>query len=230
MKKSLNTRMIVAIDGPAGAGKSTIARRVADRSGFLYIDTGAMYRAVALAALRAAVPLDNQTALARIADEAQIELGASVMLNGEDVSEAIRTPEVSQAASKVSAAPGVRVALVRKQQAMGARNRAVMEGRDIGTVVFPRAEVKIFLTASPEERARRRVEELRAKGVAADHADVAREMRERDLRDSTREVSPLRKADDAVEVDTTGLTLEQVEAVVLALVEARMSKMEESAT
>jgi cytidylate kinase len=222
--------MIVAIDGPAGAGKSTIARRVADRTGFLYIDTGAMYRAVALAALRAGVALEDEAALARIAEDAQIELGGGVRLNGEDISEAIRTPVVSQAASKVSAAPGVRAALVRKQQAMGASACAVMEGRDIGTVVFPGAEVKVFLTATPEERARRRVEELRAKGIAAEVTDVAREMRERDLRDSTREVSPLRRADDAIEVDTTGWTLEQVEAAVLRLVEVRMAETEERAT
>jgi CMP/dCMP kinase len=230
MEEPLKTRTIVAIDGPAGAGKSTIARRVAERMSFLYIDTGAMYRAVALAALRAGVPLDDDAALARIAEGARIELGGGVRLNGEDISEAIRTPEVSQAASRVSAAPGVRAALVRKQQAMGAQGCAVMEGRDIGTVVFPQAEVKVFLTATAEERARRRVEELRAKGIAAEVADVAREMRERDLRDSTREVSPLRRADDAFEIDTTGLTLEQVEAAVLKLVAARMAETEENAT
>lgn len=211
----------MAIDGPAGAGKSTIARRVAHRLGFLYIDTGAMYRAVALAALRARIPLDDEAGLSPLAEAARIDLAGGVRLNGEDVTEAIRTPEVSQGASKVAAVAGVRTAMVRKQQAMGARESAVMEGRDIGTVVFPQAEVKVFLTASAEERARRRVEELRGKGLEADFAEVAQEMRQRDIRDSTRETSPLKKAEDAVELDTTGLSLDEVEAAVLRLVEAR---------
>jgi CMP/dCMP kinase len=226
MKGLLETRTIVAIDGPAGAGKSTIARRVAQRLGFLYIDTGAMYRAVALAALRARIPLDDEARLSPLAEAARIELAGGVRLNGEDVTEAIRTPEVSQGASKVAAVAGVRTAMVRKQQAMGARESAVMEGRDIGTVVFPQAEVKVFLTASAEERARRRVEELRGKGQEADFAEVAQEMRQRDIRDSTRETSPLKKAEDAVELDTTGLSLDEVEAAVLRLVEARQIGIE----
>ena len=214
--------MVVAIDGPAGAGKSTIARRVAARMQYLYIDTGAMYRAVALAALRAGIDWDAADQVSALADRCDIELpgAGQVRLNGEDVSEAIRAPEISQGASKVSAIPGVRTTLVRKQQEMGARHSVVMEGRDIGTVVFPQAPVKVFLNATIDERVRRRVEELKLKGLRTDAAEVEREMRERDLRDSTRAASPLQKAADAVELDTTGLTLDQVEEKVLDLVRA----------
>ena len=215
--------MIVAIDGPAGAGKSTIARRVAARMGYLYIDTGAMYRAVALAAKRAGVDWDDAGAVTEMADHCRIELPGPglVRLDGEDVSEAIRAPDISQGASKVSAIPGVRTTLVRKQQEMGARQAVVMEGRDIGTVVFPQAPVKVFLNATLAERARRRLEELRMKGINADAAEVEREMHERDLRDSTRAASPLQRAADAVELDTTGLTLDQVEERVLEMVRAK---------
>lgn len=221
---------MVAIDGPAGAGKSTIARRVAARLGFVYIDTGAMYRAVALWARRLNVSWDDAEQLEPLARDAQIELGASgfVTLNGEDVSEAIRAPEISQGASKVSAAGGVRRALVAKQQAMAERHPVVMEGRDIGTVVFPEARVKIFLDAHPAERARRRVEELRTKGVAVVAAEVESEIRERDRRDTTRPESPLRRAPDAAYLDTTPLTLEQVEDAILAIVRGKTQEGKEA--
>ncbi len=216
----------IAIDGPAGAGKSTIARRVAARLGFVYIDTGAMYRAVALAALRSDTALDDAPTLESLArdSEIQFEPGATrVLLNGEDVSEAIRRPEISPAASKVSALPGVRRAMVDKQRELAAHHSVVMEGRDIGTVVFPDAGVKIYLDASPEVRAARRVLELAEKGIAADAAEVAREIHERDLRDSTRADSPLRPAADAIHVDTTGLSLDQVESAILKIIADRTS-------
>ena len=216
--------MIVAIDGPAGAGKSTIARRVAARLGAVYIDTGAMYRSVALLALRSGTDLADAARLESLARAADIEFeagSARTLLNGEDVSEAIRKPEVSPAASKVSAIPGVRRALVEKQRRMGMAASVVMEGRDIGTVVFPNAEVKIFLDADPEVRAARRVRELQEKGPAPPAAEVAREIRERDHRDSTRADSPLVAAADAVRLDTTALSLDQVEQAILEVIARR---------
>jgi len=191
--------MVVAIDGPAGAGKSTVARSLAARLGFTYLDSGAMYRCVALASLeRGADP-------AEIAGAVRIELGDRVLLDGRDVSELIRTPEVSERASLAAAEPAVRAAMAAEQRRLLARGDWVAEGRDIGTVVAPAAEVKVFLTADPGERARRRADEL---GV--EHALVLAEQAIRDQRDSTRNHSPLRPADDAAELDTTGLTLEQV--------------------
>lgn len=218
--------MVVAIDGPAGAGKSTIARRVAGRLGFTYIDTGAMYRAVALAAVRAGIDLAGQAEVEELARTVTIDFPqhGGVLLNGEDVSEAIRAPEMSPAASKVSVFPGVRRALVEKQRAIGAGHSVVMEGRDIGSVVFPDAEVKIYLDADPAVRAARRVRELREKGVEADAALIEREMRERDHRDSTRADSPLTRAADAVYLDTTPLNPEQVEAAILDIVRDRFEK------
>jgi cytidylate kinase len=226
----LQEHLIIAIDGPAGAGKSTLARRLASRLGFVYIDTGAMYRAVALWARRAGLNGADDAALERLARDADIVLteDSRVILNGEDVTREIRDPEISQSASKVSAVGGVRRALVEKQQRMGGRTSLVMEGRDIGTVVFPEAGVKIFLDASPEVRAERRLKELREKGVDADPADVAREMRERDERDRTRADSPLRQAPDAVYVDTSAMTLDEAEEALLSAVRARMNKGKES--
>jgi len=217
-------RVVVAIDGPAGAGKSTVARRVAQTLGFIYIDTGAMYRAVALWAQRAGVPADDMHRLGQLAQEADIgfRAGAStVLLNGEDVSEAIRAPEMSSMASKVSAVPAVRRALVEKQRAMAAESSVVMEGRDIGTVVFPDARVKIFLDADPAVRARRRVEELRRKGVPVDESAAAREMAERDERDSTRADAPLMQAPDAAYLDTTGLSIDEVVEEILKITRSR---------
>jgi cytidylate kinase len=197
--------MLIAIDGPAGAGKSTVARAVADALGFTYLDTGAMYRCIALAELRGA---GDPLACA-------IELGDTVTLDGEDVSAAIRTPQVSERASHVAARPEVRAHLVDLQRSMIAGGDYVAEGRDIGTVVAPDAELKVFLTASPEERARRRAEQL---GV--DVASVLADQRERDTRDTTREHSPLQPADDAVLVDTTGLSIDEVVARIVGLVGA----------
>ncbi|MEK7404103.1 MAG: (d)CMP kinase [Acidobacteriota bacterium] len=222
----MSKRAVVAIDGPAGAGKSTIARRVAEKLGFVYIDTGAMYRAVALWALRAGIELTDMRRLEQLARAARIEFEAGssrVLLNGEDVTDAIRAPEVSSAASIVSTYPGVRGAMVVEQRRIAAERSVVMEGRDIGTVVFPEAEVKIFLDADPEARARRRLLEMQKKGEDSDADEVARDMRERDQRDRTRAEAPLLQAPDAAYVDTTPLTIDEVEQVTLKLVRKRIS-------
>jgi cytidylate kinase len=190
---------VVAIDGPAGAGKSTVARALAQELGYTYLDSGAMYRAVALAALR------KRVAPADVAGSLRIELGEQIRLDGEDVSAAIRSPEVSEAASRAAADPEVRRAMVAEQRRLLSAGDWVAEGRDIGTVVAPEAAVKVFLTADPEERARRRAAEL---GV--DPRTVLAEQTIRDERDRAREHSPLAAAPDAVQIDTTGLTLDQV--------------------
>jgi cytidylate kinase len=218
---NLTKRITIAIDGPAGAGKSTLARRIAAKLGYVYVDSGAMYRAVALWALRSNVALSDMHRLEQLANAAQIEFapgGAVVLLNDEDVSSAIRTPEVSQAASEVSLVPAVRRALVRKQREIGEKVSIVMEGRDIGTVVFPDATVKIFLDAIPEERATRRANE-----VALPAEIVEQQIRERDQRDRGRAESPLVQAPDAIYVDTTGLSIEEVEAAVLKIIRDRTS-------
>jgi len=217
----LTKRITIAIDGPAGAGKSTLARRIAAKLGYVYVDSGAMYRAVALWALRSNVALSDMHRLEQLANAAQIEFapgGAVVLLNDEDVSSAIRTPEVSQAASEVSLVPAVRRALVRKQREIGEKVSIVMEGRDIGTVVFPDATVKIFLDAIPEERATRRANE-----VALPAEIVEQQIRERDQRDRGRIESPLVQAPDAVYVDTTGLSIEEAEAAILKIIRDRTS-------
>lgn len=218
--------IVVAIDGPAGAGKSTIARRVAERLGFTYINTGAMYRAVALWALRLGTELSDMHRLEQLAKEARLELssgGSRVVLNGEDVTEEIRSPEVTEAASKVSAVPAVRRALLGLQRKMAEETSVVMEGRDIGTVVFPDAQVKIFLDADPHERARRRTLELKKSGTPGNSDTVAAEMQERDRRDRTRAEAPLVQPADAQLVETTGLNIEQVEEAVLKVIRARTS-------
>jgi CMP/dCMP kinase len=213
--------VVIAIDGPAAAGKSTIARRLADRLGFTYIDTGAMYRAVALWAQRQNVDPADMHRMEQLALAAAIELepGSSrVLLNGEDVSEAIRAPGISAAASMAAAIPGVRRALVEKQRAMGASSSVVMEGRDIGSVVFPGADVKIFLDADPQERIRRRLAETEGALEA-----VAEQTKQRDERDRTRAESPLVQSPDAVYVDSTGLSLVEVEEAILKVIRKKLS-------
>ena len=200
--------MVIAIDGPAGAGKSTVARALAQRIGYTYLDSGAMYRCVALAALQ------RGTTPAQVAPALQIELGEGVSCDGRDVSQEIRTPEVSEAASRAAADPDVREAMVEQQRRHLAHGDWVAEGRDIGTVVAPDAELKVFLTAEAGERARRRASEL-----GADPDTVLAEQALRDERDRTRAHSPLKAADDAIEIDTTGLTLEQVIDRIVQLVE-----------
>ena len=202
--------MVVAIDGPAAAGKSTVARASARALGFTYLDSGAMYRTVGLMTARHGGPAAER------AEELDIRLGDRIVANGEDVTEAIRTPEVSEAASTVATDPRVREALVRKQRELLADGDWVAEGRDIGTVVAPDAEVKVFLTASPEERARRRAAEL-----GTDRDTVMRDQALRDAQDMDREHSPLVRAADAVELDTTGLSVDDVAARIVELVEQR---------
>jgi CMP/dCMP kinase len=217
---------VIAIDGPAGSGKSTIARAVARRLGYVYIDTGAMYRSVALWASRNNIGLDEEHKLEELARHAHIEFPAGdfvVFLNGEDVSSAIRAPAVSEAASCVSKFPGVRRAMVDAQRRMAEGASVVMEGRDIGTVVFPDATVKIFLDADPHVRASRRTDELRVKGVSVGLDTVASEMANRDQRDRARAESPLLQAPDAIYLDTTGLTIEEVEEAVLKIIRGRIS-------
>ena len=219
-------KFAVAIDGPAGAGKSTVARRIADRIGAIYIDTGAMYRAVALWALRAGIDLDDFLRLETLAREAEIRFTPGtrqVELNGEDVTSKIRTPEVTAASSRVAAVPGVRKAMVAKQQELAAHASVVMEGRDIGTVVLPDAKVKIFLDADPGIRARRRADEMNAKGAPGELNEVVRDMADRDRRDSERAVSPLLQAPDALYLDSTGLSIEEVEERILTEVRKRTS-------
>ena len=205
----------VAIDGPAGAGKSTIAKAVSKKLGYIYIDTGALYRTVGLNALRQGVDIQNDEAVAStLTDELSIELKfidgeQRMFLGGEDVSAAIRTPEASMAASRVSAVPAVRKYLFDLQKNLAKENNCIMDGRDIGTVVLPDAKVKIFLTASPEARAERRYKELMEKGMEASYEDVLADMIKRDYDDSHRAIAPLKQADDAVLCDTSALTLEE---------------------
>ncbi len=218
--------MIVAIDGPAGAGKSTVARMIAEKLDITLIETGAIYRAVGLRASQRGVDFGDEAALTELAAQLKIrfrfEGGRNhVYVDDEDVSDALRRPEVSAAASAVSPHRGVRAALLELQRDLGRAADVVMEGRDIGTVVFPNADHKFFVTASAEERARRRCNELRGKGEDADFDTVLAEIVERDHRDSTRAVAPLRPAGDAIQVDTTTMSIHEVVDHVLALIRVR---------
>lgn len=216
----------IAIDGPAGAGKSTVSRAVAKELGYIYVDTGALYRAVGLNAIRKYVDTANAVAVADTLSGLVVELKfidgeQRVLLNGEDVSQAIRTPEASMAASAVSAVPAVREFLFDLQRDIAEHNNCIMDGRDIGTVVLPNAQIKIFLTASPEERALRRYRELEQKGTPTDYQQVLEDMVQRDYNDSNRAIAPLKPAEDALIVDTTGHTLEQSVEILLKIIRER---------
>src|SRR3981081_1905692 len=226
-------KLTIAIDGPAGSGKSSVARLVAGILGYLYLDSGAMYRALALKALRRKVPLEDETQLEKLANETHIELKPPtpeqekagiknrVFLDGKEVTQEIRTPEVAQAASRLATIAPVRAVLVAEQQRAGAGGGVVMEGRDIGTVVFPNAELKIFLDASPEVRAERRWKEHQEKGEDLTVLQVLEEVRERDKRDRERKVSPLVRAADAVIVDNTAMDVEETARVIVMLARER---------
>src|SRR5580704_15541606 len=230
-------RMTIAIDGPAGSGKSTVARRVAAMLGYLYLDSGAMYRAVALKALERGIPLGNDAELETLARDTRIELKAPtaeheaaglnnrVFLDRREVTEEIRTREVAQAASRLATIAGVRKVLVAEQQRAGQGGGVVMEGRDIGTVVFPNAELKIFLEASPAVRAERRWMEHQEKGELLTIEEVLAEVRERDKRDRERKVSPLGRAADAVLVDNTAMGIEETASVIVMLAREREKEM-----
>ncbi len=217
---------VIAIDGPAGCGKSTVARLVANMTGFAFLDTGAMYRAVTLRAIRLGADMTDGDGLAQIARDAEIELvwtgeGTRVVLDGEDVSEEIRSPGVTKQIFRIDQVAAVRDELVARQQKFGAAGRVVAEGRDIGTVVFTRARCKVFMDASLDERARRRHKELAAKGTASDLDEVQQAIAERDRKTMSRAVAPLRPADDAVHLDTTNLTAAQVAEAVVELARER---------
>jgi cytidylate kinase len=203
--------LIVAIDGPSGAGKGTVARAIARELGYRHIDSGAMYRAVGWKALREHVPFDDEEAVAQLAERSNIDVtSTSVSVDGHDITREIRTPEIDRAATAVARLPRVRVVLVERQRRLGADGATVMEGRDIGTVVFPNADVKIYLDAAPEERARRRAVDPAHTGVPAAVSDVATLLTQRDEQDRTRSASPLYAAPDAHVIDTTGKSVEQV--------------------
>jgi cytidylate kinase len=219
--------LIIAIDGPSGAGKSTLAKRLAKELDFTYLDTGAMYRALALKVLREGIDLADDACLAELVRVTEIGLREQrgkleVWLDGRDVTSEIRTPEVSQMASKVSALRVVRARMLELQRAMGRCGKVVAEGRDIGTVIFPAAEVKIFLDASIRERARRRYEELKTAGRAVEFAETLREIEERDKRDSERDLAPLSKAEDALVIDSSSCSADEVAALVLAEIQKKI--------
>jgi len=213
---------IIAIDGPAGSGKSTISKIMADRLGIRYIDTGAMYRAITLKAMRSKIDLSNETELVTLARSTIVELGSgtkpSVFLDGEDVTNLIRTPELTNNIKFVAKVPGVRDEMVKLQRSVGKSGSSVLEGRDIGTVVFPDAKYKFYLDAAVKERALRRYKELVAKGGTVKLDDIEKDVTARDESDFKREVGPLRKADDAVVLDTTGLTIEEVVEKILSFI------------
>jgi cytidylate kinase len=214
--------LIIAIDGPSGAGKGTIARAIAKELGYRHIDSGAMYRAVGWKAIRQDVPLDNEAAVAALAERSRIDVSSTaITIDDADVTRAIRTPEIDRAAAAVARLPRVRAVLVDRQRQLGAGGGIVMEGRDIGTVVFPDADLKVYLDASPEERARRRSVDPAHTGVPAAVSEVATLLTQRDEQDRTRTASPLLVAKDAVVVDTTGKSVDEVVRDVMAVVRAK---------
>ena len=224
----MNGHFAIAIDGPSGAGKSTLARRAAAQFGFLYVDTGAIYRPVGLAAHRRGIDCHNEQAVGAILGELDIRMGYNdegeqrMYLNGEDVSAAIRAPEISICASDVSSLSVVRAFLLEMQRKTARENNVLMDGRDIGTVVLPQAELKIYLTASAEARAERRLKELLAKGVETDFDSVLRDIEYRDYQDTHRDIAPLRQAEDAVLLDTSALDLEQSCQALFDIIRARL--------
>ena len=231
----MNGQYAIAIDGPSGAGKSSLARRCASRFGFLYVDTGAIYRTVGLAAFRRGIDRRDEAAVSAMLPELEIRMAYNeqgeqrMYLNGEDVSAAIRMPEISLCASDVSAHQGVRSFLLEMQRKFARENNVVMDGRDIGTVVLPDARLKVFLTASPEARAKRRLAELLAKGESQSFEEVLRDIRYRDEQDTARAAAPLRKADDAVELDSSDLNFDETFAVLCELVITRLAVEPEAA-
>lgn len=222
----MSKKLIVAIDGPSGAGKSTLSKLLAKRLNYLNIDTGAMYRSVAWAAQQQGIASDDDEALGAMVETLEIGFktsddGEQVIVNGENVSRAIRTPEISLLTAEVAASPAVRTALVQLQRRLGEGGGVVLEGRDIGTVVFPQAEIKFFLSATAQERGRRRYEELIASGVEADLEKTIAEVEERDAADTAREHSPLVRAADAVDIDSTSMSISEVLEEMVATVKAR---------
>lgn len=222
----MTKKLIVAIDGPSGAGKSTLSKALAKRSGYVNIDTGAMFRSVALLASRRQIDVGDEQALRALCRDLSIRFipegdQERVIVNGEDVSAAIRAPEISLLTSRVAACPAVRSALLEQQRAMGKAGGVVLEGRDIGTVVFPDAEVKFFLSATAQERGRRRYEELRAKGVVVDLQQTIAEVEERDAADSSRAHAPLKRAADAIDIDSTSMSIDAVLDEMLRIIAQR---------
>ena len=226
----MEKKLCIAIDGPAAAGKSTVAKIVAGKKSYIYIDTGAMYRAITYLALEKGVDLNDEAALTALLKESAIDLTVSpegeqkVYIAGEDVTEAIRTDSVSNQVSIVAKYAGIREEMTKRQQQLAEKGGVVMDGRDIGTHVLPNAEVKIFLLASVEERAKRRFEENVKKGYNVNYETLAEEIRRRDKLDSEREISPLKKADDALEIDTTSLTIDEVAEKILQIVDKKAQK------
>lgn len=217
----------IAIDGPAGAGKSSIAKLVSKKLGYIYVDTGALYRTVGLYSIRKGIDTKDAEAVTETLKDINVELGfvdgaQHVFLNGEDVSDAIRTPEASMGASNVSAIPAVRTFLFDLQRDIAKNNNCIMDGRDIGTVVLPDAQIKLFLTASPEARAERRYKELIEKGEKVDFQDVLDDINKRDYQDSHREIAPLKQAEDAILVDNSGCNLEEGTELVLGIIREKM--------
>ena len=229
MSQETTKGLIVAIDGPSGAGKSTVTRQLAERLGYVHIDTGAMFRAVALQIKRSGIDPDDERAIERLLEQIAISFcrkggGCRVLINGEDVSAEIRTPEISLLSAKIAANRLVREFLLRQQRAMGKNGGVVLEGRDIGTVVFPEAQVKFFLSASAEERGRRRFLELQAKGEAVTLERTIAEVVKRDEQDRNREHAPLRRADDAIDIDSTTMSVAEVVAQMDGIVREKLAQ------